>query len=93
MAVQPIEFNEALTALAQRQRSGALSQAEFRQQRRQLLALLMATAEPAATRQPDAVPPAERAASVPQSTLAPSRKLLVAALLLASLLVLVLVAT
>lgn len=104
MALQPIEFNEALVALAERQRSGALSQAEFRQQRRQLLALLMVPAERGVASPPDVVaapadrpadrsterPPAAAPAATP-AVAAPSRKLLVMAALLALALLLVLV--
>ncbi len=60
-----VEFNEALMALAQRLREGGLSVAEFRLQRRQLLAALITPMAAASKAGPSFERPAEPPMTLP----------------------------
>ncbi|WP_022977871.1 hypothetical protein [Nevskia ramosa] len=82
MEARFVEFNEALMALAQRLREGALSMAEFRLQRRQLLAALMTTVAAASTAGPGLERPAEPPVTLPRTEKGRSRRGTVAAAVL-----------
>ncbi|WP_293395643.1 hypothetical protein [Nevskia sp.] len=95
MEARFVEFNEALMLLAQGMREGSLSLAEFRLQRRQLLAALLTPVAEASKAGPGFAVPPEPPSVVPEIEKTRPRRGMVAAavLLLVFLLALVLVGT